>query len=115
MPRGPCASDFLGALTDRDEHYVHDSDPADQQGDSTDCGEHQGQSTGDGPNDAERILLGPHCEVVIPKDVVSLTQQVRDLEFGGPCTAGVPRFHADETQTDPIGGIPTGESGHHGR
>jgi len=81
----PCADrfadpDLAGALGHRDEHDVHDADPADQQRDRGDSAEKQGQGVGHFGDRGQQILLIRHSKIVGAfVGVVALAEHKRDL------------------------------------
>jgi len=98
---GLADADLARPLRDRDEHDVHDADPAYQQRDPRDGAQHDVQVGGDLVKDAEDFLLGGDGKVVLFEvDVVSISQDngnLVDSRVGARLVDGrrVQRIHTD--------------------
>ncbi|ESX92842.1 hypothetical protein X754_19150 [Mesorhizobium sp. LNJC403B00] len=80
-------ADLAGALSDRDQHDVHDADAADQQADARDGAQHAGHGGGGAGHGVGDLGHVADREIVfaVRRDAAGVAQNVLDsrLQFGG--------------------------------
>ena len=104
-PRPECLSqpDLARALGHRNQHDVHDADPAHQQRYSCDAAQEDGQHPGDRACRIQEILLGEDGEVIrADRRAMARAQDLSDL-FGslwdGLCPGSLHQQHIDPVAT----------------